>query len=92
LLKEKSHPLSRSDGQASSHLFSLDKLLSVADNLTRSHIAIVNKHHKRVNRFGTDMMQTDADKPTELTFNFVRSLILDNIVENPILMNAFLTN
>jgi hypothetical protein len=38
------------------------------------------------------MMQTDADKPTELTFNFVRSLILDNIVENPILMNAFLTN
>lgn len=88
--KEKSHPLSRQDGQASCHLFSLDKLMSVAENLTRSHIAIVNKHSKLVNRYGSEQM--NADKPAELTFNFVRSLLLDNIIENPVLKNAILTN
>lgn len=44
LLEEKSHPLSRSDGKASSNVFSLEKLISVAENLTKSHFAIVQKH------------------------------------------------
>lgn len=44
----------------------------------------------KMNKF--DLEFTNANKPAELTFNFVRSLILDNIVENPILMNAILTN
>lgn len=33
-----------------------------------------------------------AYKASELTFNFVRCLVLDNIVENPLLLSAFLTN
>jgi len=37
-------------------------------------------------------MSASFYKPSELTFNFIRSLILDNIVENPLLLSAFLTN
>jgi hypothetical protein len=33
-----------------------------------------------------------AYKPVDLTFNFIRSLFLDKIVENPVLLDAFLTN
>ena len=84
---EKSHPLSRTDGRSSSHLFSLEKLISVAENLTKAHVHIINKHSKF-----QDGNNAAACKPTDLTYNFIRSLILDNIVENPILMNAFLTN
>lgn len=88
LLEEKSHPLSRSDGKASSNVFSLEKLISVAENLTKSHFAIVQKHQKKM----SSDFSNQAYKASELTFNFVRCLVLDNIVENPLLLSAFLTN
>jgi hypothetical protein len=74
-----SHPLSRSDGKPSGHLFSLEKLITVADNLTRM----------QVGRRMDDQMNTQA---SDLTFNFVRSLLLDKVVENPILLDAILSN
>ena len=72
-------------------MYSLEKLISVVDNLTKSHISIVQKHAKQ---FNAELAYGAANsfKTSELTFNFVRSLVLDNIVENPLLLNAFLTN
>ena len=90
-MNEKSHPLSRSDSKASCHLYSLEKLITVVDNLTKSHISIVQKHAKKINS-ELAFSSANAFKHTELTFNFVRSLVLDNIVENPLLLHAFLTN
>jgi hypothetical protein len=71
-------------------LFSLEKLISVAENLTKSHFAVVATHQKKMS---SELAVGGAFyKPTELTYNFIRSLVLDNIVENPILLSAFLTN
>jgi hypothetical protein len=50
----------------------------------------VVKHQKKMS--SELAMSASFYKPSELTFNFIRSLVLDNIVENPLLLTAFLTN
>lgn len=85
---------------------SFDKLLNVTNNLTKPHVSMSAKQARRFNHQedGTHplMMANQqpaaageaglAYKPVDLNYNFIRSLILDNVLEHPILLQAFLEN
>ena len=47
---------------------------------------MTNQHTVHGNEVGL------AYKPVDLNYNFIRSLILDNVLEHPILLQAFLEN
>lgn len=84
---------------------SFDKLINVTNNLTKPHISMAAKQARRFNHQddGTHALLGGqhtgaageaglAYKPVDLNYNFIRSLILDNVLEHPTLLQAFLEN
>jgi hypothetical protein len=56
----------------------LEKLLNISQNLVKAHLSSIQKERYKVQ--------------ADLTFNFIRSLFLDNVLENSIITSAILTN
>jgi hypothetical protein len=70
-------------GPSLSQNLSLAKLLNISQNLTKSHSAKILSQNKRFAATSTAI---------DLNYNFIRSLLLDNVVENTHLTGAILRN
>ena len=90
-------------GSDSSETFtmSFDKLINVTTNLTKPHVQQSESKAKFFNNYeeeSTPLNQKYIEekgilyKPIDLNYNFIRCLILDNVLEHPILYQAFLGN
>eukprot|EP00347_Sterkiella_histriomuscorum_P024182 403332023 len=62
----------------SKHPHNLEKLINISQNLVKAHLSSIQKEKYKVH--------------SDLTFHFVRSLFLDNVLENEIITSAILTN
>ena len=80
---------------------SFDKLINVTTNLTKPHVQLSERQARKFNNYDEESAHFNQKskkedgvlyKPIDLNYNFIRCLILDNVLEHPILYQAFLEN